>query len=103
MVRVRAGANPDHRAGPRTGANPDHNLGPRASVPPDLAAALGRYDSLRRPRTQSIAQKSRLMGQMFQLESPLLAGLRNAVFSAVPSRLMAAQAASVQKWSPPQV
>lgn len=66
-----------------------------------VAAALGRYDSLRRPRTQSIAQKSRLMGQVFQLESPFLAGLRNAVFSAVPSRLIAAQAASVQKWSPP--
>lgn len=66
-----------------------------------VAAALGRYDSLRRPRTQSIAQKSRLMGQVFQLESPFLEGLRNAVFSAVPSRLIAAQAASVQKWSPP--
>lgn len=100
---TRAGANPDHRAGPRTGEDPDHNLGPSVSIPPDLAAALGRYDSLRRPRTQSIAQKSRLVGQMFQLESPLLAGLRNAVFSAVPSRLIAAQAASVQKWSPPQV
>ncbi|MGO0604273.1 FAD-dependent monooxygenase [Brevibacterium linens] len=90
-------------AGTRTGEDQDHNLGPSVSVPPELAAALGRYDSLRRPRTQSIAQKSRLMGQIFQLESPLLAGLRNAVFSAVPSRLVAAQAASVQKWSPPQV
>ncbi len=68
-----------------------------------VAAALSRYDSLRRPRTQSIAQKSRLMGQVFQLESPLLARLRNAVFSAVPSRLIAAQAAGVQKWSPPPV
>ena len=66
-----------------------------------LKAALQRYDALRRPRAQSIAQKSRLMGQVFQLESPLLAGLRNAVFSAVPSRFIAAQAASVQKWSPP--
>ncbi|SDS35246.1 2-polyprenyl-6-methoxyphenol hydroxylase [Brevibacterium siliguriense] len=68
-----------------------------------LESALRRHDALRRPRTQSIAQKSRLMGQVFQLESPLLAGLRNAVFSAVPSRLIAAQAASVQKWSPPTV
>ena len=67
----------------------------------ELEAALQRYESLRRPRTQSIAQKSRLMGQVFQLDSPLLAGLRNAVISAVPSRLIASQAASVQKWSPP--
>ncbi len=88
-------------AGPRVGVNPDHNAGPIASAPPDLAAALGRFDALRRPRTQSIAQKSRLMGQVFQLESPLLAGLRNAVFSAVPPRVIAAQAASVQRWSPP--
>lgn len=88
-------------AGPRAGVTPDQDPGKSASAPPNLAAALGRYDSLRRPRTQSIAQKSRLMGQLFQLESPLLARLRNAVFSAVPSRIIAAQAASVQKWSPP--
>ncbi|WP_152348086.1 FAD-dependent oxidoreductase [Brevibacterium sp. CFH 10365] len=81
--------------------------GPEPDVPrvrgadPEFEAALQRYDALRRPRTQSIALKSRLMGQVFQLESPLLAGLRNAVFSAVPSRLIAAQAASVQRWSPP--
>ena len=73
----------------------------RAGDSAALKAALQRYDALRRPRAQSIAQKSRLMGQVFQLESPLLAGLRNAVFSAVPSRFIAAQAASVQKWSPP--
>jgi len=73
----------------------------RAGDSAALRAALQRFDALRRPRAQSIAQKSRLMGQVFQLESPLLAGLRNAVFSAVPSRFIAAQAASVQKWSPP--
>lgn len=86
---------------PLIGKSPGSEAGPIVSVPPDLAAALGRYDSLRRPRTQSIAQKSRLMGQVFQLESPLLARIRNAVFSAVPSRLIAAQATSVQKWLPP--
>lgn len=74
---------------------------PAAGPPPELAEALHRYDALRRPRTQSIAKKSRLMGRVFQLESPLLARLRNAVFSAVPSRVIAAQATSVQRWSPP--
>ena len=62
---------------------------------------LRRYDSLRRPRAQAIALRSRLMGQVFQLESPLAAWMRDAVFSAVPARFIAAQAASVQKWSPP--
>ncbi|WP_172171085.1 FAD-dependent oxidoreductase [Brevibacterium sp. CT2-23B] len=100
-ARAGAGANSADDVGTRAGVNPAHDSDPRASAPPDLGAALSRYDSLRRPRTQSIAQKSRLMGQVSQLESPLLARLRNAVFSAVPSRLIAAQAASVQKWSPP--
>ena len=67
-----------------------------------LDQALRRYDALRRPRSQSIAKKSRLMGQVFQLGSPLLAGIRDAVFSAVPARLIAAQAARVQNWSPPR-
>ena len=66
-----------------------------------LDHALRRYDALRRPRSQSIARKSRLMGQVFQLDSPLLAGIRDAVFSAVPAGLIAAQAASVQNWAPP--
>ncbi|WP_209323428.1 FAD-dependent oxidoreductase [Brevibacterium renqingii] len=67
----------------------------------DLDAVLHRYDALRRPRSQSIAKKSRFMGRVFQLESPLLAGARDAIFSAVPARLIAAQAARVQRWSPP--
>jgi 2-polyprenyl-6-methoxyphenol hydroxylase-like FAD-dependent oxidoreductase len=67
----------------------------------DLDAVLHRYDALRRPRSQSIAKKSRFMGRVFQLESPLLAGARDALFSAVPARLIAAQAARVQRWSPP--
>src|SRR5699024_1335356 len=50
-----------------------------------LDQALRRYDALRRPRSQSIARKSRLMGQVFQLDSPLLAGIRDAVFAAVPA------------------
>ena len=66
-----------------------------------LDQALRRYEALRRPRSQSIAKKSRLMGQVFQLRSPLLAGLRDAVFTAVPAKLITAQAASVQNWAPP--
>ncbi|WP_309136036.1 FAD-dependent monooxygenase [Brevibacterium oceani] len=82
-----------------TGHEPDADRQP--DTDPELTAALRRFDAMRRPRTQSIAKKSRLMGQLFQLENPLLAGLRDAAFAAVPGRLIAAQAASVQKWSPP--
>lgn len=87
----------------RSGRTVEQAAAVTAGASSDLAAALVRYDSLRRPRTHAIAKKSRLMGQVFQLESTLLAGLRNAVFSSVPSRLIAAQAAGVQKWSPPTV
>lgn len=62
---------------------------------------LRSYDRLRRKRSQSIAAKSRALGAVFQIQSPLVAGLRDAIFTAVPSRLTAAQAASVQKWEPP--
>ena len=95
----RAGNAADFAAELVAGPEPDVRRDPGADQ--EFEAALQRYDALRRPRTQSITLKSRLMGQVFQLESPLLAGLRNAVFSAVPSRLIAAQAASVQRWSPP--
>ena len=78
-----------------------------ASSPKELAADieqhLDRYDRLRRKRSQSIAAKSRLLGTIFQIQSPLLAGLRDAIFTAVPSRLTAAQATRVQRWEPPEV
>src|SRR5699024_4553555 len=61
-----------------------------------LDQALRRYDALRRPRSQSIAKKSRLMGQVFQLGSPLLAGIRDAGFAAVSARRVAARAAGVK-------
>lgn len=77
-----------------------------ASSPRELAAGIEHrlrlYDGLRRKRSQSIAAKSRLLGAVFQIQSPLLSGLRDAVFTAVPSRLTAAQAASVQRWEPPK-
>jgi 2-polyprenyl-6-methoxyphenol hydroxylase-like FAD-dependent oxidoreductase len=109
LVRSCAGDGAERASEPSSGlgegAKSDTGHEPRADRQPDmdpeLTAALRRFDALRRPRTQSIAKKSRLMGQVFQLENPLLAGLRDAAFAAVPGRLIAAQAASVQKWSPP--
>lgn len=60
------------------------------------------YDRLRMKRSQSIAAKSRVLGAVFQIQSPLLAGIRDAIFTAVPSKFTAAQAASVQRWEPPR-
>lgn len=69
----------------------------------EVDVRLRRYDLLRKKRSQSIAAKSRALGDVFQIQSPLLAGIRDAIFTAVPSKLTAAQAASVQKWEPPEV
>ncbi|MCF2573194.1 FAD-dependent monooxygenase [Brevibacterium sp. UCMA 11754] len=62
---------------------------------------LRRYDRLRKRRSQSIAAKSRILGAVFQMQSPFLSGIRDAIFSAAPAKVTAAQAASVQKWHPP--
>lgn len=62
---------------------------------------LRRYDRLRKRRSQSIAAKSRILGAVFQMQSPFLSGIRDAIFTAVPAKVTAAQAASVQKWHPP--
>ncbi|MDN6123990.1 MAG: FAD-dependent monooxygenase, partial [Brevibacterium sp.] len=69
----------------------------------EIDRQLHLYDRLRRRRSQSIAAKSRLLGAVFQIQSPVLSGLRDAVFTAVPSRFTAAQAASVQRWEPPDI
>ncbi|GAA1851330.1 FAD-dependent monooxygenase [Brevibacterium marinum] len=70
-------------------------------TPARIDRPLRRYDQLRKKRSQSIAAKSRLLGAVFQLRSPLLSAIRDAAFTAVPSRLAAAQAESVQRWAPP--
>ena len=77
-------------------------LAPVIADATDIEDRLDRYDLLRRKRSQSIAAKSRLLGTIFQIQSPLLAGLRDTIFTAVPSRLTAAQATSVQRWEPPE-
>lgn len=69
----------------------------------EIDVGLRRYDRLRRKRSQSIAAKSRVLGAVFQLRSPLLSGIRDAIFSSVPSTFTAAQAAKVQRWEPPRV
>lgn len=51
----------------------------------DVAAALRRYEALRRPRTDRIVRQSRLLGTIAQGSNPLVAGFRNALFKHVLS------------------
>ncbi len=77
-------------------------LAGRMGDPARLEHMLDRYDGLRRSRSQDIARTSYLVGRVFQTESRILSGLRNAVLHALPPRLAAGAAASVQDWAPPQ-
>lgn len=67
-----------------------------------LEDVLRRYEDLRRARSQDIARKSYLVGKVFQTESRVLAGLRNALLRPLPPRLAAGAAAAVQNWTPPR-
>jgi 2-polyprenyl-6-methoxyphenol hydroxylase-like FAD-dependent oxidoreductase len=51
-----------------------------------LAAALTDYESIRRPRTETILKLSRRIDRVAQLASPLACRLRNAVVRRVPER-----------------
>lgn len=53
--------------------------------------ALREYESRRKPRADRIGRQSRLQGRLGQLEHPLLASLRNAVFRLTPAPVMRRQ------------
>jgi len=52
-----------------------------------LSVALATYDGQRRPHTRRVMMQSRRIGQVGQLESPLLMSLRDAVVRAIPSSM----------------
>jgi 2-polyprenyl-6-methoxyphenol hydroxylase-like FAD-dependent oxidoreductase len=52
----------------------------------DLRAALGEYESIRRPRAEAVLKVSRRADRAAQLESPLGWRLRNAVVRRLPER-----------------
>lgn len=68
----------------------------------DLPAALARYDAVRRPRTQALARRSRVMGRIGQLERAVPAALRDAALSAVPSALLGRATKATGGWAPPR-
>src|SRR5688572_16296313 len=51
----------------------------------DVEASLRRYEAQRRPRTRLVSMASRRAGQMFQIESPLVCRLRDAMMRLMPS------------------
>lgn len=53
--------------------------------------ALQRYQTLRAPRTARVTETSRKIGQVAQLQNPVLAFLRNLAFRLVPERVRLAE------------
>lgn len=68
----------------------------------DLRAALGRYDQLRRPRTQAVARQARAVGRVAQLEWGPAAAARDLLLRVMPDGASARAATALQRWEPPR-
>lgn len=69
--------------------------------PDDLAAALRRYDELRRPRTQKLVRRSRMGGRVAQLAWPPAIVIRNAALRVVPASIFIRSLTATLEWQPP--
>jgi 2-polyprenyl-6-methoxyphenol hydroxylase-like FAD-dependent oxidoreductase len=67
---------------------------------PSVAAALARYDGLRRDRTQSIVRRSRRMGAVGQWQSRPAVALRDRLLPLVPASTAIRALAPVLDWPP---
>jgi 2-polyprenyl-6-methoxyphenol hydroxylase-like FAD-dependent oxidoreductase len=67
----------------------------------DVDAALARYDTLRRARTQPIARRSRAVGRIAQLQGGLRTRLRDLAIGLTPTGLLRRQLTALQDWRPP--
>lgn len=68
----------------------------------DVGNVLRIYDTTRRRRTRGIASKSRAMGRIGQLSSPIAVASRDALLNLAPARLIANAAVSLQRWESPR-
>ena len=68
---------------------------------PDLAAALRRYDELRRPRTQTLWKRSLQGGRISHLVPAPARVVRNALLRALPRSVFLASLARPFSWQPP--
>lgn len=69
---------------------------------PDVDAALGRYDTLRRKRTQPMARMAHAVGRVAQLGFGPAVVLRDAAIRITPAAAMAGRIRAVQRWEPPK-
>lgn len=67
----------------------------------DVDAALTRYDTVRRARTQPIARRARMIGRLAQARGVLRTRVRDLVIGAAPASALRRQLADLQDWTPP--
>jgi 2-polyprenyl-6-methoxyphenol hydroxylase-like FAD-dependent oxidoreductase len=71
---------------------------------PTVASALARYDTERRPRSQSVARAARQAGRMGQqLTHPLAVAVRNTALRLAPSRATVHTILRHADWTPPDL
>jgi 2-polyprenyl-6-methoxyphenol hydroxylase-like FAD-dependent oxidoreductase len=71
---------------------------------PTVESALARYDTERRPRSQSVARAARQAGRMGQqLTHPLAVALRNTALRLAPSRATVRTILRHADWTPPDL
>ncbi|NEB08443.1 FAD-dependent oxidoreductase [Streptomyces coelicoflavus] len=71
---------------------------------PTVDAALARYDTERRPRSQAVARAARQAGRMGQqLSHPLAVTLRNTAMRLTPSRVATRMILRHHAWAPPSL
>lgn len=76
-------------------------LGVLAGAGTGIPAALARYDSLRRPRTQSISRMSRMAGRTGLAKSAMVVTARDKLMSLVPTSAMLRSFKTMYNWTPP--
>ncbi len=71
---------------------------------PTVQAALARYDTERRPRSQAVARAARQAGRMgHQLSHPLAVTVRNTAMRLTPSRVSTRMILRHHAWVPPRL
>jgi 2-polyprenyl-6-methoxyphenol hydroxylase-like FAD-dependent oxidoreductase len=70
----------------------------------DVPTALADYDRQRRPRTQSMAKASRLVGRVgHKLRNPVAVTVRDAAMRAVPASVGVRGMSKFLAWAPPSL
>jgi 2-polyprenyl-6-methoxyphenol hydroxylase-like FAD-dependent oxidoreductase len=68
--------------------------------PAGVAAALARYDKLRRPRTQAVVRRSRRIGRVAQWSSRPAVTARGLTLRMTPGRTFVSRLRPILDWSP---